>query len=104
MNANMYYGIQDQNNNNSNNNGERGVGYTYNNQANNNYDVVEQQGNRQVQAQGNLQYPQSGLTMADAHYDHQARVDIVLPENLKLAMILMAICCLLCFFIVLLVK
>ena len=90
----MYYGIQDQNNN------ERGVGYTYNNQGNNNYNVVEHQG----QGQGNLQYPQSGLTMADAHYNNQTRVDIVLPEIVKLAMILMAICCLLCFFIVLLVK
>lgn len=100
MNANMYYGIQDQNNNNT----ERGVGYNYNNN-NQGYNVVEQQGQQQgQQGQGTLQYPQSGLTMADANYNHQGRVDIVLPENIKLAMILMSICCLLCFFIVLLVK
>lgn len=49
------------------------------------------------------QYPQTGLNLSDAERG-ETRTEFILPENIKLAMILVSICCITCFFILLIVK
>lgn len=81
-NPNMYYGTNQMEQ-------RQEFGYNYNNQNHGNTD--------------NYQYPTTGLTIGDAEVSN-SRTEFVLPENVKLGMILSAVFCILCFFVVLLVK
>ena len=96
MNANMYYG------NDNNQNIERGLGYNYNN--NNPTNNNPPNNNQNYYNITPNQYPQTGINIADADNTQNNRIEFFLPEHVKLGMILSAICCFLCFFIVLLVK
>jgi hypothetical protein len=84
-----------------------GMGYTYNNNNNpynipNDWEFDTPQNPNQNQ-QNTPKYPQTGLTIADAETQN-SNTEFILPENMKLGMILLAIFCVLCFFIVLLIK
>jgi len=91
LNANAYYGT-DNVNNQQQNNMEQGVGYAYRQDNSPNYN------NNNVH-----NYPQTGLEVADAE-NNNSRSEFILPESLKVGMIVCSIFCLLCFFIVLLTK
>ncbi len=75
--------------------------YLYNspNQIGNYNTTVKENNNND----NNHQYPQTGLNLNDAERD-ETRIEFILPENLKLAMILTSICCITCFFILLIIK
>jgi hypothetical protein len=100
MNANMYYGNEPNN------------GYSYNttngqgNPNNNRNSANQYIPVNAPQYTGNndhCSYPQTGLTVADSETAN-TRTEIVLPESLKVALIMLSICCFLCFFVLLIVK
>ena len=114
----MYNGNQQQ----ELNDRERGLGYNYNNSNNNQYHQLNENNQQQNYAPPNnpyLQnnnynttppennnacaYPQTGLNLSDADRG-ETRTEFILPESLKLGMILTSICCVLCFFVLLVVK
>jgi hypothetical protein len=68
---------------------------------NNNYNTTTNENNNRNN--NDHQYPQTGLNLSDAERG-ETRTEFILPENLKLAMILTSICCITCFFILLIVK
>jgi len=108
MNANMYYGNQSGNPNmyygGSYHNLEQGQGYSYNNVNNENNNPNYQSTNQHnYDNHAPNSYPQTGLTIADCE-PQNSRTEFVLPESIKLGMILCTIFCVLCFFIVLLIK
>ncbi len=125
MNANMYNGSQDGNQNIYYGQGNNQVQGGYNppqqsnemrqfNQMNNNQNTAYNDNtniylnnnnnpyyNTSTNNNNQFQYPTTGLSPNDCE-ENQNDGGFVLPENIKLCMILTMICCLFCFFVVLL--
>lgn len=102
MNANMYYGNEVPNNQN------QAVGYTYGSTHNNHNENRNQNSNQYLQVpqySDQCNYPQTGLTAADADTSNSnTRTEFILPEGVKVGLIMLSICCFLCFFVLLIVK
>ncbi len=98
----MYYGNEP-----SNQNANQGYSYNTTNAQNsdpnnrNQYLPVNAAQNNNDQC--NYNYPQTGLTIADSE-NTNTRTEILLPESVKVGLIMLSICCFLCFFILLLAK
>jgi hypothetical protein len=116
MNANTYYGNQPNNANiyygaasdagrggHNNQDHEAGMGYQYlnNNNPNNYYDQTYNQNN--PTNPDNLNYPQTGLTLADTH-PQETSTEFTLPPNVKAGMMCCSIFCFFLFFVAMLMK
>ncbi len=94
---------------------ESNTGYPYGVNNHNQQNRNNPQGNQYIQvpqfnnpdnnynSTGQCAYPQTGLTAADAEVS-DTRTEFILPENVKVGLIMLSICCLTCFFVLLLVK
>jgi hypothetical protein len=116
MNANAYYGNTENNNrqgyNNYYNQQQPPQNYSQNNnpyqnnpynQANNLEQGLGFQYNSTTHTNEQCQYPQTGLNPNDAE-PQNTRTEIVLPENVKLGMMLCSIFCFFLFFVMLIIK
>jgi hypothetical protein len=74
-----------------------------------NYGTHQEQNNKQGgeyghgHSDGNFKYPVTNLQPHEALQEPN-RVNIVLPENIKFILLFLTICCLLAFFVILLIK